>query len=226
MEMENIQIKHRKGDSLEYGIFEECIKLLNNPVGATMEIGVRDGFGSAVIINAWRNRFSGSRPLVHFGVDPYGNISYNGADNLKGVRYDYTNEMKQDMLIYMSKFYPEFHFINLDDKEFFGRFVNGYPIYRNEKILINQYDLIHLDGPHDTESVVQEVDFVRVRAAKECFIVLDDCQTYDLKKVVSIASNTKEGVVPNKSYNFNLVYEGERKAVLSNFHIDNNLNNQ
>lgn len=224
--MEPIQIKARQGDSLEYGIFEECIKLLENPVGATMEIGVRDGFGSTVIIDAWRTRFPDGRPLVHLGVDPFGNIEYNGADTLKNVRYDYTNEMKQDMLVYMSKFYPEFHFINLDDKEFFARFVNGYPIYREQKILINQYDLVHLDGPHDTESVIEELNYVRVRAAKQCFIVLDDCQTYNLKKCEEAVSRTSDGVLPNPQHNFRLVYEGERKAVLSNFHIDNKINKE
>jgi len=81
---------------------------------------------------------------------------------------------------------------------------------------------VHLDGPHDTESVIQEVDYVRVRAADQCFIVLDDCQTYDLKKVAELAGQTTPGVIPNKSHIFNLVYEGERKAVLSNFHIDKN----
>lgn len=218
--MENIQIKPRKGDSLEYGIFEECFKLLQKPVGATMEIGVRDGFGSTVIIDAFRTCFPNNAPLVHIGVDPYGNIEYNGADNLKGVRYDYTNEMKQDMLVYMSKFYPEFNFVCLDDKEFFQKFSNGYPIYKEQKTLINQYDLVHLDGPHDTESVIQEVEYVRVRAAEQCFIVLDDCQTYNLKKVAELAGQTTPGVIPNERHLFNLVYEGERKAVLSNFRVD------
>jgi hypothetical protein len=52
--MANIEIKERKGDSLEYGIFEECLKFIKDPVGATIEVGVRDGFGSKVIIDAWR----------------------------------------------------------------------------------------------------------------------------------------------------------------------------
>lgn len=218
--METIQIKPRKGDSLEYGIFEECIKLLEKPIGATMEIGVRDGFGSSVIIDAWRSRFSDTTPLVHIGIDPFGNIQYNGADNLKNVKYDYTNEMKQDMLVYMSKFYPEFHFVCLDDKEFFQKFVNGYPIYREEKILINKFDLFHLDGPHDTESVIQELDFCTVRAADQCCIVLDDVNAFDLDKCVAHVEAQKSGVILNKSSIFQLSYHGERKAVLTNFGVD------
>lgn len=217
--MENIKIKERKGDSLEYGIFETCLSFIKKPIGATLEVGVRDGFGSKVIIDAWRKLHEGTE-LVHIGLDPYGNIDYNGADNLKNVKYDYTNDMKQDMLQYMSAFYPEFNFVCLDDREFFAKFVNGYPIYREKKILINKYDLIHLDGPHDTDSILEEINYFTVRAADECCIVLDDCQAFDLQRVVEHVGKTKEGVVPNERHLFKLAYQGERKAVLMNFEVD------
>lgn len=217
--MENIEIKERKGDSLEYGIFEECIKLLKNPIGTTMEIGVRDGFGSKVIIDAWRAQ-KPNTPLVHIGLDPYGNIDYNGADNLKNVKYDYTNDMKQDMLIYMSKFYPEFHFVNLDDKEFFNRFVNGYPVYKEEKIMIKRYDLVHLDGPHDTDSVIEEMKWFLPRAADQCCIVIDDQKSFDLDKVQMETENYKCLDNP-ENCKFKLSYLGERKAVFTNFGVDN-----
>jgi len=216
--MENIEIKERQGDSLEYGIFEECIKLLENPVGATMEIGVRDGFGSKVIIDAWRKIRPGDS-LVHIGLDPYGNIDYNGADNLKKVKYDYTNDMRQDMLIYMSKFYPEFHFVNLDDTEFFTKFVNGYPIYKEEKIMIKYYDLVHLDGPHDTDSVIKEMKWFLPRAADKCCIVLDDCQAFDLDKV-QVEAESYQCLDNPKNCKFKLNYVGERKAVFTNFSVD------
>jgi len=217
--MANIEIKERKGDSLEYGIFEECFKLIKNPVGATLEVGVRDGFGSQVIIDAFR-KLHGKIPHVHFGLDPYGNIDYNGADDLKNVKYDYTNEMKQDMLQYMSSFYPEFNFICLDDKEFFQKFPNGYPIYREKKILINEYDLIHLDGPHDTESVIIELDYFRVRAAEQWCIVIDDQKAFNREKVTEHMAKMQEGVLPNERHNFKLMYLGERKAVFMNFTVD------
>jgi len=217
--MANIEIKERQGDSLEYGIFEECIKLLDKPIGCTMEIGVRDGFGSKVIIDAWRKIRPGD-PLVHIGLDPYGNIDYNGADNLIKVKYDYTNDMRQDMLVYMSKFYPEFHFVNLDDKEFFNKFVNGYPIYREEKILIKRYDLVHLDGPHDTESVIDEMKWFLPRAADKCCIVIDDQKAFNLDKVQREIENFKCLDNP-ENCKFKLNYLGERKAVFTNFSIDN-----
>lgn len=216
--MANIEIKERQGDSLEYGIFEECLKLIKDPVGATIEVGVRDGFGSKVIIDAWR-RIHGTKPLVHLGLDPYGNIDYNGADNLTNVKYDYTNEMRQDMLVYMSKFYPEFNLINLDDKEFFSKFVNGYPIYREEKILIHKYDLVHLDGPHDTDSVLNEIKWFLPRAAKQCCIVIDDQKAFNLQQIIDFTDTFT--CLDNKDYcKFKLQYLGERKAVFMNFDVD------
>ena len=38
-----------EGDSKEYEVFEEAIKQLTNPIGATVEIGVRRGMGSKMI---------------------------------------------------------------------------------------------------------------------------------------------------------------------------------
>ena len=216
--MANIEIKERKGDSLEYGIFETCLSFIKEPVGTTMEVGVRDGFGSKVIIDAWR-KLHGKSPLVHLGLDPYGNIDYNGADDLKNVKYDYTNDMKQDMLQYMSAFYPEFHFVNLDDKEFFSKFVNGYPIYREEKIMIRKYDLVHLDGPHDTDSVLNEIKWFLPRAAKQCCIVIDDQKAFDIQKIIDFTSNFT--CLDNPDYcKFKLQYLGERKAVFMNFEVD------
>jgi hypothetical protein len=40
-----------EGDSKEYEVFEEAIKQLTNPIGATVEIGVRRGMGSKMIID-------------------------------------------------------------------------------------------------------------------------------------------------------------------------------
>jgi hypothetical protein len=43
-----------EGDSKEYEVFEEAIKQLTNPIGATVEIGVRRGMGSKLIIDSFR----------------------------------------------------------------------------------------------------------------------------------------------------------------------------
>ena len=105
-----IKSNEPQGDSLEYDLIEQAIQFLKNPIGNTVEIGVRDGFASKLIIDAWRRHQK--TPLIHLGIDPYGDIPYNESDSSLGIDYTgYNNKMKQDMLVYMSHGYPEFNLI-------------------------------------------------------------------------------------------------------------------
>jgi hypothetical protein len=162
--------------------FDEAIKLLKNPIGVSVEIGVRRGMGSKSIIDAYR-KYHPHIKLNHLGIDPYGNILYRTADNDKGGRLDYTNKMKQEALLDLVKEYPEFNLINLEDSEFFKRFADGYPIYNENKILLNEYETVHFDGPHDTESVMKEVNFFLERKPKQCVYIFDDIDTHDIDKI-------------------------------------------
>jgi hypothetical protein len=56
-----------KGDSKEYEVFEEAIKQLTNPIGATVEIGVRRGMGSKLIIDSFRKHHPNVK-LNHLGI--------------------------------------------------------------------------------------------------------------------------------------------------------------
>jgi hypothetical protein len=85
------------GDSKEYEFFDEAIKLLKNPIGISVEIGVRRGMGSKSIIDAYR-KYHPHIKLNHLGIDPYGNILYRTSDDDKGGRLDYSNKMKQEAL--------------------------------------------------------------------------------------------------------------------------------
>ena len=114
-----------QGDSKEYEFFDEAVKLLKNPIGVSVEIGVRRGMGSKCIIDAYR-KYHPSIKLNHLGIDPYGNILYRTADRDPGGRLDYTNKMKQEALLDLIKEYPEFNLVNLEDSEFFKRF-DKYP---------------------------------------------------------------------------------------------------
>ena len=107
------------GDSKEYEFFDEAIKLLKNPIGVSIEIGVRRGMGSKSIIDAYR-KYHPHIKLNHLGIDPYGNILYRTADSDKGGRLDYTNKMKQEALLDLVKEYPEFNLINLDTINYFS----------------------------------------------------------------------------------------------------------
>ena len=170
------------GDSKEYEFFDEAVKLLKNPIGVSVEIGVRRGMGTKCIIDAYRKYHPGIK-LKHLGIDPYGDIIYRTADSDLGGRLDYTNKMKQEALLDLIKEYPEFNFINLEDSEFFKRFADGYPVYDNEKKLLTQYEIVHFDGPHDTESVMNEVNFFVERKPEQCVYIFDDIDTHDIDRI-------------------------------------------
>ena len=193
------------GDSSEYEFFDEAIQLLKNPIGVSVEIGVRRGMGTKCIIDAYR-KYHPSLQLKHLGIDPYGNILYRTSDNDKGGRLDYTNKMKQDALLAIIKEYPEFNFVNLEDSEFFKRYADGYPVYDFEKKLLTKYETVHFDGPHDTESVMKEVDFFLDRRPEQCVYIFDDIDTHDIDKI-------GEHLIWNGFKEFK---KGKRKAVFIN----------
>ena len=196
-----------EGDSLEYEVFEEAISNLSNPIGATIEIGVRRGMGSKMIIDSFRKHHPNVK-LNHLGIDPYGNIEYNPDETHKNVRLDYTNDMKRDALLDFTKEYPEFNLVCLEDTEFFDRYADGYPIYDQYKIILSKYDVVHFDGPHDVASILNEVNFFHQRRAKECIFVFDDVQSYPHDKVDVYLKHILQG--------YKLIHSGNRKAVYLN----------
>ena len=194
-----------QGDSKEYEFFDEAVKLLKNPIGVSVEIGVRLGMGSSCIMNAYR-KYHPHIKLKHLGIDPYGNILYRTADSDPGGKLNYTNNMKQVAVSKLIQGYPEFNFVNLEDSEFFKRFADGYPVYDLEKRLLTQYELIHFDGPHDTDSVINEVNFFMERKPKQCVYILDDIYSFNIDKV-------GEHLIWNGFKEFK---KGSRKAVYIN----------
>lgn len=171
-----------EGDSLNYEVFEKCIQKLNNPIGCSVEIGVRRGLGSALIIDSYRKHHSHIK-LVHLGIDPYGNIEYNSTEHRKSVRLDYTNLMKRETLIAMTSNYEEFHLVPFTDEFYFEKFADGYPIYDYNERLITQYEIVHFDGPHDVKSIMNEINFFIKRKPQQAFYIFDDVATYDQNHV-------------------------------------------
>jgi len=43
--------------------------------------------------------------------------------------------------------------------------------------------MVHFDGPHDTESVMKEVNFFLDRKPKQCVYVFDDIDTHDIDRI-------------------------------------------
>jgi hypothetical protein len=49
--------------------------------------------------------------------------------------------------------------------------------------MLTQYEVVHFDGPHDTDSVMKEVNFFVERKPKQCVYIFDDIDTHDIDKI-------------------------------------------
>ncbi len=190
------------GDSVEYDVLADAVKMLKKPIGCSVELGVRLGLGSKTIIDAYRNYHPQTR-LVHLGIDPYGNIDYAASDSVLARKFNYDNLMKKTTLINFAEDYPEFHLVNFEDSEFFNRFADGYPIYEENKILISKYELVAFDGPHDTKSVLKEAVFFNQRKADQTVWIFDDISGLKWATLENFMSKAR----------FRLVKKGENKAI-------------
>lgn len=163
-------------DSRDYHVLENAVIKSKDIEGMTCEIGVREGGGTECILNALKDK-----KKVHIAIDPFGNIEYKHWET-KTERLDYTNEMKNRMLVklyeYASKHKHEVLFFPLEDTEFFKRYADGVPVYNKVKQILSTYSLVFLDGPHTTELVKEEFDFFKSRIAMGGCIVFDDINQY------------------------------------------------
>jgi hypothetical protein len=179
-----------RGDSKEYNLLDNWVrglKITSNILSC--EIGVREGLGSKIIMDCIRTLATGS--FNHIGIDPYGNLKYQHYDNSPAYTADYTNDMRLQLEKDLSD-YKEFKLFHMTDKEFMRR----YPEY-------GPFHLVHFDGPHDTESVMKEVEFFIARKPKQCLYIFDDIDTHDIDKIGKY-------LIENGFKEFK---KGERKAV-------------
>ena len=166
-----------KGDSVEYDKLAEWVKTLpiyrsiESPSQIlTCEIGVREGLGSKIIMDEIRARLPGIR-YKHIGIDPYGNIPYQHYDQSPEEVYDYTDQMKEQMIKDFSR-YPEFKFHNMTDVEF----MNKHPE-------MGPFDFVHFDGPHMTRNVLTESVWFANRSRRGTRFVFDDYVKYEMDQV-------------------------------------------
>ena len=80
-----------KGDSTEYDLLEKWSSF-NCDGYKTVEIGVREGLGSKIIMDNAENY------MMHIGIDPYANLNYQHYDDSKPAQYDYTVDMRDRMI--------------------------------------------------------------------------------------------------------------------------------
>lgn len=161
-----------------YEVFKKYIGDLKGVPGLTCEIGLRRGGGTKYILDYFLEN-NDVRP--HICVDPYGNIPYADAGTV--IRYDYTNNMKNETLSELFKYAFDnsinILFFNLEDSEFYKRFSDGVPVYDQEKQLINDYCFAHIDGQHDEHSVNVAATFFSLRISIGGIIAFDNTNHYD-----------------------------------------------
>ena len=186
------------GDSKEYEILIEACESLTSDNLFTVEIVVRQGLGSKLILEYLKHK---KHWLI--GIDPYGNISYPHLDNKPSIICNYTNSMKVDLLRDLN--FENFTLYQLGDDEFMKSFYDGVPIYREKKEIINTYDLVHFDGPHKTVDVIKEAIFFGERSKPGSVFIFDDYPYYDMDAVLKIIVN---------EYGFQLLKQGKSKISL------------
>ena len=149
-----------EGDSKEYELLTKWAKDFDCQGYKTCEIGVRKGLGSKIIMDNCKNSY------MHIGVDCYGNLPYQhyDVDKRGRVTYDYTDEMRDELIKDMTPYQARFHLANMKDSEFM----------MNADFMYSKYAFVHLDGPHMTRDVMTEAIWFANRAAPHTRIVIDD----------------------------------------------------
>ena len=192
-----------KGDSSEYNLITDQIqKLQIGDVCLTCEIGLREGLGTKTIIDAVRKQEP--KFYKHIAIDPYGDLSYEHYDGEGYVVAGYTEEMKQRTVSHLYKVYPEFTFFHMTDDYFFDTMSQGHQFcIENTLMLYGLYKVVHLDGPHTTKAVIDELSFFIPRIDSKGLIIIDDY------------IDIKMGIVDMllKTYNFNVAAKGDNKIV-------------
>ena len=187
-----------QGYSTEYEILKEACESLEDINLFTIEIGVRQGAGTKIILDTLKDKNH-----WHLGVDPYGNLNYEHYDDSGAYTCDYTNSMKLQLIKDID--YENFTLFPMGDDEFMKRFHDGVPIYRNEKEVINKYDLVHFDGPHKTIDVLKEVLFFAERSKPGTVFIFDDYPKYNMDLILKVIVN---------DYGFMLLKQGKNKIAL------------
>ncbi len=174
------------GDSGEYEFLTESVQLSAGVEGMCIEIGVRMGMGTKMILDAVATHCPSK---VVIGVDPYGSIPYVGREHVGPIRLDYDNPMRNTA---MQALYAYSHSVGVNwipfimtDTRFFTTQSDGVEINDIESTLCNKYSMAHLDGPHNYEHVSAEVLWLNDRMDVGASICIDDC-TPDFIDIVPV----------------------------------------
>ena len=175
-----------QGDSIEYELLDKWSKDFDCQGHYSCEIGVREGLGSKIIMDNVKNNY------MHIGVDPYGDLKYQHYDDSDSYTCDYTDVMRDKLLVDFARYQGKFHLANMKDTEFMD--TNG------EK----RFALVHFDGPHMTKDVMSEAIWFASRAARSSRFIFDDYPKYNMQLI----SNAL------KPFGFNVLEQGKNKICL------------
>jgi|TARA_E500000305_G_C3943874_1_gene198840 hypothetical protein len=192
-----------KGDSSEYHLITKHIGKLNiDRATLTCEIGLREGLGSKLIMDAVRDH----KPSLykHVAVDPYNNLKYQHYDKSKDYTADYTEDMKQKTVSELYQNYPEFDFFHMTDDYYFKTMGEGHQFSVNGQLMLfGLYKFVHFDGPHTTKAVIDELTFFIPRSETNAVFMIDDYK------------HLRMGIVDMllKTYNFSVAEKGDNKII-------------
>tara|TARA_Y100001973_G_C5172948_1_gene320159 strand:+ start:945 stop:1592 length:648 start_codon:yes stop_codon:yes gene_type:complete len=198
-----------EGDSREYDLLAAHCETLGRelskekrPILLTAEIGVRKGLSTKIIMEYIRPNYSGLH--FHIGIDPYGDLIYEHYDKIKATKLDYDEKM----LLEFRKDFAEqkrFSHMHMTDKVFMEKYYYGVEFYHESKTyLLNEYGLVHFDGPHKTTDVINEAVFFAERAAPGAIFIFDDWKTYNTHLIRQVLNE----------YDFEFISNGERKMIM------------
>ncbi len=179
-----------KGDSTEYLLLEQWTKNFDCDGYASVEIGVREGLGSKIIMDNVINNY------IHIGIDPYGNLEYQHYDETGKYTCDYTDQMRDTMLNDFKSYRNQGKFTLYNDTDI--KFMAD-PAHQGSK-----FSLVHFDGPHMTRDVITEVIWFVNRAAPKTRFIFDDYPKYNMQLIRDML----------KYYDFDILGQGNNKICL------------
>jgi|TARA_R100000479_G_C6327946_1_gene180334 hypothetical protein len=164
-----------QGDSDDYDLLKKWSKDFDCNGYYSVEIGVREGQGSKIIMDNVKNNY------LHIGVDPYGDLDYKHFDDQenytwtgleKGKAPTYPDSMRDQMIADFTEYSRKgkFHFANMKDSDFMQ-----HSVYSGL-----MFSFIFLDGPHTTKDVMSEAIWFANRSAKKTRMIFDDYLHYNM----------------------------------------------
>ena len=179
-----------KGDSSDYELLERWTKDFDCDGFASVEIGVREGMGSKIIMDNVINNY------IHIGIDPYCNLEYQHYDDTGKYTCDYTDEMRDTMLNDFLPYRNQGKFTLYNDTD--TKFMN------DRAHQDSRFALVHFDGPHMTRDVITEAIWFANRAAPKTRYIFDDYPKYNMQLIRDML----------KYYDFDILDQGQNKICL------------